>query len=58
MPSSLDKAIAAIPEPHRTRFIEHLEGGTSADWLARWLKAFGHPVGATTIRKHRRKEIQ
>lgn len=57
MPSSvLEEAIASIPEPYRTAFREHLDGDTSADYLAGWLERYGKKVGATTIRTYRRKK--
>lgn len=34
-------------------FWEHMNGGTSADWLARTLTRAGHPIGATTLKAYR-----
>lgn len=54
-PPSLQSAIANLTADRRAAFLEHLEGGTSADYLADWLKRAGHKVSATTIRTFRRK---
>lgn len=35
--------------------MDHLRGGTSANYLADWLKRAGCPVGATTIKDYRKK---
>lgn len=34
--------------------MEHLESGTSAEWLAETLSGAGYPVSASTIRTQRR----
>lgn len=34
--------------------VEHLLGGTSAEWLAKTLSQNGHRIGATTIKSYRR----
>lgn len=34
--------------------VEHLLGGTSAEWLAKTLTSNGHRIGATTIKSYRR----
>lgn len=35
--------------------LAHLQGGTSAEWLADTLTEAGHPIGVTTIKQYRRK---
>lgn len=52
--TSLLAAMDMMDAETRAAFRKHLEGGTSADYLADWLKRFGHPVSATTIRTYRR----
>lgn len=53
LPPVLAKALSAHPEAH-DRFLEHVEGGTSADYLSDWLTRAGTPVSATTIKQFRR----
>jgi hypothetical protein len=48
-------ALEAVGPDARDAFLTHLRGGTSATWLADWLKRAGHPVGATTIKDYRKK---
>ncbi|WP_405057030.1 hypothetical protein OG474_30375 [Kribbella sp. NBC_01505] len=43
-----------LADPARQPFHEHLFGGTSADWLSRWLQLAGTPVSASSIRTYRR----
>lgn len=52
--NALDKAISQMDAAKRAAFLEHLDGGTSADYLADWLKRNGTPVSATTIKVLRR----
>ena len=54
MSTALLGAIDTMPPAMRARFLEHLDGGTSADYLAGVLKRYGQPVSATTIRTYRR----
>lgn len=56
MPPVLRNALSAIGKQASERFLEHLKGGTSANYLADWLKRAGHPVSATTLKAYR-KEI-
>lgn len=42
-----------MDEDTRSAFLAHLEGGTSANYLSDWLKRFGHPTSATTIKTYR-----
>lgn len=35
--------------------MEHLEGGTSADYLSDWMKRTGFTISATTLKVERRK---
>jgi hypothetical protein len=56
MPPVLKKALNAIGEPGASSFLEHLKGGTSANYLSNWLRRAGHPVSATTLKAYR-KEI-
>lgn len=53
-PPSLNAALVRMPFRTRNAFLQHLEGGTSADLLADWLRRYGTPVSATTIRTYRR----
>ena len=54
VPPVLAEALSRHDAERRQAFIAHLTGGTSADYLADWLKRAGTPVGATTIKKYRR----
>lgn len=54
LPPVLEAALVEHGELARAAFMEHLHGGTSAEWLSRWLKRAGTPVGATTIKDYRR----
>lgn len=53
-PPVLREALGRHDAERRAAFIEHLTGGTSADYLADWLRRAGTPVGATTIKHYRR----
>lgn len=53
-PPVLQAALARHDAERRKAFIDHLTGGTSADYLAGWLARAGTPVGATTIKTYRR----
>jgi hypothetical protein len=53
--SKVEVALEAVGPDARDAFLTHLRGGTSATWLADWLKRAGHPVGATTIKDYRKK---
>ncbi len=44
----------ALTAQERHLLLAHLEGGTSADWLADTLRSFGHQISPTTIRTYRR----
>lgn len=55
MPDVLRKALNSLPARGQELWLEHLHGGTSADYLADWLKRAGVPVSATTIKKYRRE---
>lgn len=50
----LQKAWTEIPPACKEPFNAHLLGGTSADWLSRWLGQAGLSVSASTIRTYRR----
>lgn len=54
-PPKLREAYSSLSSARRRAFYDHLIGGTSADYLAGWLKRAGSPVGATTIKSFRRK---
>lgn len=54
MPNVLATALAHIGQPATEVFLQHLRGGTSADYLSDWLKRCGAPVSATTLKKYRR----
>jgi hypothetical protein len=54
----LKDALTTVQRQHPTAYdplVEHLLGGTSADWLAETLTEHGAPVGATTIKAYRRR---
>lgn len=53
--TKLDVALASVGQEAREAFLDHLQGGTSANWLSDWLSRAGHPVGATTIKDYRKK---
>lgn len=53
-PPRLSAALEAMSETARAAFMEHLSGGTSADWLAEECKRAGIQLGATTIKNYRR----
>lgn len=52
-PPVLAEALRVQHPERQEAFIAHLEGGTSADYLADWLKRAGTPVSATTIKTWR-----
>lgn len=56
MPPVLQSALIAIGSQAASRFLEHLKGGTSANYLSDWLRRAGCPVSATTLKQYR-KEI-
>jgi hypothetical protein len=37
----------------RERFLAHLDGRSSANWLSDWLNRFGCPISATTLKSYR-----
>jgi hypothetical protein len=54
----MKEALLAVQRQRPTAYeplVEHLLGGTSADWLAEALTEHGAPVGATTIKAYRRR---
>lgn len=53
-PPVLREALESLPEQGRSAFLEHLRGGTSANYLSDWLKRWGKPVSATTLKTYRR----
>jgi hypothetical protein len=52
-PPVLDAALRSHSEERRAALVQHILGGTSADWLSDWFKRAGTPVGATTIKTYR-----
>lgn len=54
LPPVLSDALAQHSDERREALLEHLIGGTSADYLSDWLKRAGTPVGATAIKVWRR----
>ena len=54
MPQVLSEALSRHDGERRAAFLNHLNGGTSADFLSDWLKRAGTPVSATTIKSYRR----
>jgi hypothetical protein len=53
--TKVETALEAVGPEARDAFLTHLRGGTSAAWLADWLKRAGHAVSATTIKDYRKK---
>ena len=51
----MEAAIDALPLKARITLLAHIEGGTSAEYIAGWLTRFGHPVSATTVKAYRRR---
>lgn len=54
-PPVLSEALEKHSTDRREAFMQHLLGGTSANYLADWLKRAGTPVGSTTIKDARRR---
>lgn len=54
VPPVLVEALAKQSVERRQAFADHLLGGTSANYLADWLKRAGTPVGKTTLKDYRR----
>lgn len=54
-PPKLTEALSRHDEERRGAFLAHLLGGTSAAYLAGWLKRAGTPVGKTTIKDYRQQ---
>lgn len=50
---SIEAAFAGIGRQATEAFLEHLDGGTAATWLADWLKRAGHPVSLTVLKDFR-----
>lgn len=53
--SKVEAALAALGPDFREPVLEHIRGGTSAEWLADWFKRAGFPVGASSIKRYRKK---
>lgn len=51
----LKEVLESLPQPYADAALNHLNGGTSAEWLASVLTDAGYPIGATTIKQYRRK---
>lgn len=51
----LKEVLEALPQPYDKAARNHLDGGTSAEWLATTLTEAGFPIGATSIKSYRRK---
>lgn len=51
----LDSVYRALPRAAQEAFYDHLTNGTSADYLSDWCSRAGLPVGATTIKRFRRR---
>ena len=54
VPPVLSEALSKLHPERREALVEHLLGGTSADYLSDWLGRAGTPVGPTTLKKYRR----
>lgn len=54
MPPVIAKALAHIGNEATGVFMQHLRGGTSANYLSDWLSRAGAPVSATTLKEYRR----
>lgn len=54
----VDEILRKMPADIADRVLDHIEGGTSANWIAATLTAHGYPVGATTIKAYRRLRVQ
>jgi len=54
MPPVIAKALAHIGNEAAEVFMQHLRGGTSANYLSDWLGRAGSPVSATTLKEYRR----
>lgn len=52
-PPVLRDAYGPMAVPYKEAVLDHLLGGTSADWLSGWFKRYGTPVGSTTIKTYR-----
>lgn len=55
MPPVLTAALSQVGPKATEVFMEHLRGGTSADYLSEWLTRAGHPVSATTLKEARKR---
>lgn len=55
MSNVLEAALVQLPKEGYDAFMDHLKGGTSADYLSNWLARYGYPVSATTLKTYRRK---
>lgn len=53
-PPVLEAAFSKIGQDATRLFMDHLRGGTSANYLSDWLGRAGAPVSATTIKEYRR----
>jgi hypothetical protein len=53
--SKMAAALAALPPNARITLLAHIEGGTSAEYIAGWLTRWGSPVSATTVKDYRRR---
>lgn len=56
--SKIETILRQLPQEGRDALQEHIDGETSAEWLARTITDHGYPVSATTIKAYRasRKE--
>jgi hypothetical protein len=51
---SIERALASMGKEVREVFLEHVDGGTSANFLSDWLTRAGHPVSSTVLKGFRR----
>lgn len=51
----VEAALHGVGGEAANALLAHLEGGTSANYLADWLTRAGHPVSATTVKAYRRR---
>lgn len=53
--SKIDKMLLDFPPSVRAKFIDHIEGRTSANWLSDWCRRAGYDIGSSTIKDYRKK---
>lgn len=51
----LGEILSMLSEAERQSVLDHLFGGTSADWISQTLRTHGHEIGPTSIKVYRQK---